>query len=178
MPIIIVNKKTSIKTIEERLDSPIILDVTSKSKDKFVQLSPFYPHGKIPVPFSEGYTSKSVEGIWQGLKVFNDQDVDISKFEIESMKGIKRTVRRYGTPLGHRKGVTGDLLLTYLDARKLIYIPSYEWVLKNKVASLIKELTDLSKNNNIVLLDYTTNDDIFNLKTPLSHAGLIKKNIE
>ena len=32
-------------------------------------LSPFYPHGGIPIPFSGSVTSQSVEGIWQGLKV-------------------------------------------------------------------------------------------------------------
>ncbi|MGN0088780.1 MAG: DUF6939 family protein [Candidatus Limimorpha sp.] len=44
-------------------------DVTSQARDGLVRLSPFYPHGGIPVPFSEGYTAACVEGIWQGLKV-------------------------------------------------------------------------------------------------------------
>ena len=59
-----------------------------------MRLSPFYPHGGIPVPFSEGYTATRVEGIWQGLKVFDNEDIDISMFLNETMKGIKRTVSR------------------------------------------------------------------------------------
>ena len=47
-----------------------ILDLTSKAAEPWVRFSPFYPHGDIPVPFSAGRTAQSVEGIWQGLKVF------------------------------------------------------------------------------------------------------------
>jgi hypothetical protein len=54
-----------------------VIDVTSKSKSRF---SPFYPHGMIPIPAMEGKTSASVEGIWQGLKLFPDKDIDLSKF--------------------------------------------------------------------------------------------------
>lgn len=40
----------------------------------------------IPIPFSPNYTGASVEGIWQGLKVFVDEDIDIlpKNFEILS----------------------------------------------------------------------------------------------
>ena len=48
----------------------IIADVTSHAKDSLIKLSPFYPHGGIPVPFSNGVTATCVEAIWQGLKVF------------------------------------------------------------------------------------------------------------
>lgn len=89
----------------------IIADVTSQATDGLIKLSPFYPHGGIPVPFSEGYTATCVEAIWQGLKVFESADVDVSLFGNDTMKNLKRTVRRYGKPLGHRKGVHGTELL-------------------------------------------------------------------
>ena len=38
----------------------ILADVTSKATDGLVKLSPFYPHGDIPVPFSEGRTATCV----------------------------------------------------------------------------------------------------------------------
>ncbi|MFW5553142.1 MAG: DUF6939 family protein, partial [Prevotella pectinovora] len=142
--------------------------------DGLVKLSPFYPHGGIPVPFSEGYTAMCVEGIWQGLKVFETMDVDVNMFANGTMKNIKRTVRRFGKPLGHRKGVNGTELLGYIEARKQIYLPAYKWVLENKVANIIERLREASKTKTIVLLDYTTNCDIDNPKTPLSHAFLIK----
>src|SRR5690606_16258030 len=115
----------------------------------------------------------SVEGIWQGLKVFINQDVDVSKFEIRNMKNIKRSVRKFGQPLGHRKGLKGELL-DYITARKEIYIPSYYWILENKTADILEELLTKAKTNDLVLLDYETNEDIENVKKPISHAALIK----
>ena len=41
-------------TILKKYPDAILADVTSGSKDGLVKLSPFYPHGGIPVPFSEG----------------------------------------------------------------------------------------------------------------------------
>jgi hypothetical protein len=140
-----------------------------------VKLSPFYPHYGIPVPFSEGYTAACVEAIWQGLKVFESSDVDVQMFQNDTMKNIKRTVRRFGKPLGHRKGVHGTELLGYIEARKQIYIPAYKWILENKVSDIIVRLRDASNSGKtIVLLDYDTNADVENAKKPLSHASLIK----
>ena len=154
-------------------------DVTSSAKNGLVKLSPFYPHGGIPVPFSEGYSATCVEAIWQGLKVFEGADVDISLFLNDTMKGLKRTVRRFGKPLGHRKGVNGTELLGYIEARKLIYIPTYRWVLENKVTHIIERLKAASEEGKtIVLLDYDTNADVENAKKPLSHASLIKAYVE
>ena len=96
--------------------------MTSKAKDGLVKLSPFYPHYVIPVPFSPGYTATCVEAVWQGLKVFEGCDVDTSLFSYDTMRGLKRTVRKYGKPLGHRKGVNGTELLGYIEARKQIYM--------------------------------------------------------
>ena len=158
----------------KKYPNAILADVTSSAEDGLVKLSPFYPHGGIPVPFSDGYTATCVEAIWQGLKVFEGCDVDVQMFQNGTMKNIKRTVRRFGKPLGHRKGVNGIELLGYIEARKQIYIPAYRWVLENKVASIIERLREASKTKTIVLLDYDTNADVENAKKPLSHASLVK----
>ncbi len=173
--IIIESKRKKAATILKRYPDAILADVTSGAKDGLVKLSPFYPHGGIPVPFSEGYTATCVEAIWQGLKVFEGSDVDVSLFQNDTMKGLKRTVRRFGKPLGHRKGVNGEELLGYIEARKQIYIPTYKWVLENKVANIIERLRAASDSGKtIVLLDYDTNADVEDAKKPLSHASLIK----
>jgi hypothetical protein len=80
--------------------------------------------------------------------------------------------------MGHRKGVTGTELLGYIEARKQIYIPTYRWVMENKVANIIERLREASKTKTIVLLDYDTNADVENAKKPLSHASLIKAYVE
>ncbi len=172
--IIIESKRKKAETILKNYPGAILADVTSKAKDGLVKLSPFYPHYGIPVPFSPGYTATCVEAIWQGLKVFEGCDVDTSLFSNDTMRGLKRTVRKYGKPLGHRKGVNGTELLGYIEARKQIYIPTYKWVLENKVKDIIDRLREASKTKTIVLLDYDTNADVDNPNKPLSHASLIK----
>lgn len=172
------NKKKSAKTLAKLYPIAEVIDVTSKGDFPYVKLSPFYPHGNIPVPFSQNHFAKSVEGIWQGLKVFELEDIDTSKFEIEDMKGIKRTVRKFGKPLGHRKGIYGQELLDYLTARKQIYLPSYAWVLQNVTTKEIDLLVEIAKRTDLILLDYETNCDIENTRKPLSHAGLVKKFID
>jgi len=176
--IIIESKRKKPATLLKQYPDAILADVTSGAKDDLVKLSPFYPHGGIPVPFSEGYTATCVEAIWQGLKVFEGADVDTSLFLNDTMKGLKRTVRRFGKPLGHRRGVNGADLLGYIEARKQIYIPTYRWVLENKVASIIERMREASKTKTIVLLDYDTNADVEESKKPLSHASLIKAYVE
>jgi len=172
--IIIESKRKKPATILKKYPNAILADVTSSAKGGLIKLSPFYPHGGIPVPFSDGYTATCVEAIWQGLKVFEGADVDVQMFQNDTMKNIKRTVRRFGKPLGHRKGVKGTELLGYIEARKHIYIPTYRWVLENKVPHIIERLREASKTKTIVLLDYDTNSDVENAKKPLSHASLIK----
>ena len=177
--IIIESKRKKPATRLKKYPDAILADVTSGAKDGLRKLSPFYPHGGIPVPFSDGYTATCVEAIWQGLKVFEGCDVDVEMFKNDTMKNIKRTVRRFGKPLGHRKGVDGTELLGYIEARKQIYIPTYKWVLENKVANIIERLRAASDSGKtIVLLDYDMNADVENAKKPLSHASLIKAYVE
>lgn len=177
--IYVVNRKRKEENIKKDYPNAIILDITSKSA--YAQkLSPFYPHGGIPIPFSEGLTAESVEGIWQGLKVFEHEDVCYDSFRNSSMQNLKRTVRKLGYPKGHRKGVKGNELLDYLSARILIYLPTYKWVLDNvpDVHSIVERIKNKAQESDIVLLDYNTNLDFRNLSSPLSHAGLVKLYIE
>ena len=175
--IIIESKKKTLESLKAQYPDAMIIDVTSHAQDEFVKFSPFYPNGGIPVPFTDDI-AVSVEGIWQGLKVFEDADVDTSYFSKRDMKNLKRTVRKYGPCLGHRKGVHGEELLGYIEARKLIYLPCYKWVLENKLQKLVAAVRIISKNKPVVLLDYNTNPDVNNPKKPLSHASLIKAYIE
>jgi hypothetical protein len=101
------------KLVEQYGDDAVILNVTSKGPDPWVKFSPFYPHGDIPIPFSPGPTAASVEGVWQGLKVFDGADVCEATLADTTLKNIKRTVRRYGIVMGHRRGVKGDEVLGY-----------------------------------------------------------------
>jgi hypothetical protein len=176
--IIIESKRKKPEALKEQYPDAMIIDVTSHAVDEFVMFSPFYPIGGVPVPFTEGLVAVSVEGIWQGLKVFEDADIDTTLFSKREMKNLKRTTRKYGICLGHRKGVHGEELLGYIEARKKIYLPCYKWVLENKLKKLVTAIRIISKNKPVVLLDYNTNPDVNNPKKALSHASLIKAYIE
>ncbi|MFI5528381.1 DUF6939 family protein [Kitasatospora sp. NPDC051853] len=174
MPIHVASRRRTPASLAAAFPGAEVVDVTSRAGEPWVRLSPFYPHGGIPVPYSEGVTSQSVEGIWQALKVFEGADVDPSKLAVTGMRGIKRTVRRYGPVLGHRTGLTGGELLPYETARRLVYLPSYRWVLEHRAADLVERLRRAGGTGDVVLLDYTTNGDVADPRTPLSHAALLR----
>jgi len=171
------NKKRSPEKLKTAWPNAVILDVTSKGPLPWVKFSPFYPHGDIPVP-NCSYRAASVEGLWQGLKVFEQEDIDLKTIDNRTMKNIKRTVRKHGPVKGHRFGVGAADILPYIEARFNIYLPAYRWVLDNKLQAEIAEIKKLMQSNDVVLLDYETNTDPFNTAKPLSHAGLIQKYIQ
>ena len=178
MAVIIASRRLSAARLRRDYSEAPVLDLTSRGPEPWVRFSPFYPHGSIPVPFSPGHTSMSVEGIWQGLKVFERADVDLSKMAITTMAGLKRSSRTFGPVRGHRAGLAGERLLSYREARRAIYLPSYRWVLENRLRELLDQMRGLSAAGDVVLLDYETNCDIDDLLRPLSHAGLVKRYLE
>jgi hypothetical protein len=178
MPLIIASHRTPRETLRQRYDEVLVLDMTSRGPEPWVRFSPFYPHGGIPVPFSPDHVSATVEGIWQGLKVFERADVDPSRLTVTAMKGIKRSARVYGKVLGHRAGLDGDRLLSYGEARHAIYLPSYRWVLEHRLQDALGELRRLAASQMVLLLDYETNCDVNDLTRPLSHACLVKRYLE
>lgn len=178
MIITVESRRSKLATIEKRWPGAVIVDVTSKGPDPWVRFSPFYPHTGIPIPNTPGQTAASVEGLWQGLKVFEREDIDPAKWRITTMRGIKRSGRSRGTVLGHRFGLGSDVLLAYRDARYAIYLPAYRWVLENRLREEVQKLRKLLTVHSVVLLDYETNGDVDDLSSPLSHAALVKRHLE
>lgn len=178
MNITIVNHKTKEENILKKNPGALILDITSRSPYAGLRiLSPFYPHNNIPVPGMPGVTATCVEAIWQGLKVFESCGADFKLFTNATMENLKRTVRKYGKPVGH---LYGDKILNYQDARMHIYVPSYLYVLENipSVRNTIVKLKEKAIHQDIVLLDYNTNANVFDFSKPLSHAALVKSYLE
>jgi hypothetical protein len=172
--VIVLNRKAKKQIEKYREAGWSIVDVTSKCGSDNIILSPFYPHGNIPIPGKTDLFADSVEGIWQGLKKFENGGTDYRKFYIRNMKNIKRSCRKYGHLLGHDyTDGTNELILDYCEARKRIYLPAYTWVLKNKLRVKLFNMLE-TYGDRIVLLDYTTNEDINDISTPLSHASIIK----
>lgn len=175
--IYIENKKRKLERIKLDYPNADILDLTSKSAYAQI-LSPFYPHMNIPVPNSPGVTASCVEAVWQGLKVFEDENIDTHLFSNITMKNIKRTERVHGKTIGHRYGVDGKELLDYFSARMRIYLPTYKYILDNQAHNLVLKIAERAKYHDIVFLDYNTNTDVRDISSPMSHAGLVKLYIE
>lgn len=106
-----------------------IYDVSSYADPPYCQFSPLWAHGGIPIPGSEGETSDSVEGIWQGMKVIRGKTAP----RLFRGKGQKRG----GKPAGH---LYNGRLIGIVEARLKIYRVAYEWMLDNRIeAELIEE---------------------------------------
>lgn len=178
MPAVVESRRKKTSTVENQWPGALIVDVTSKGAEPWVRFSPFYPHGEIPVPNSPGQFAASVEGLWQGLKVFEREDIDPSKWAITTMRNIKRSAKGRGAVRGHRFGVGSSALLSYRDARYLIYLPAYKWVLENRLATEVGRLRGHLDDRTVVLLDYETNESVEDLSSPLSHAALIRYYLE
>ncbi|MGL6072839.1 MAG: DUF6939 family protein [Fimbriiglobus sp.] len=136
---------------DEVPDGAAVYDVSSYSDHPYCTLSPFWPHGGIPVPGMPGTTSDSVEGIWQGLKLID------GKIAPRYFRGQGH--KRGGIPRGHQ---FGDKLLKIVEAREKIYRVSYEWMLDNRadpeliagfivqaLAGVTQYLHDVSNNGRI-----------------------------
>jgi hypothetical protein len=178
MPFLIKSRRTMMASLQKHFPGAEVIDVTSKGPEPWLRFSPFFAHGNIPVPFSLGKFGASVEGIWQGLKVFEKEGVDLQKMAITNMQGIKRGGASRGRVRGHQKGLFSEELLSYKEARYQIYLPTYRWVLENLLQDELSQLRALGESKQVILLDYETNDNIDDLSKPLSHASLIKVFIE
>jgi len=176
VPIVIESRRKKPATLAKIWSAALIADVTSKGPEPWLRFSPFFPHGGIPIPNSPQAFAESVEGLWQGLKVFENEDVDPSKWAITSMRDIKRSAKSRGAVRGHRFGIAADAkLLAYREARYCIYLRAYRWVLENRLSHELDLLRAESRKRTVVLLDYETNGDIDNLSRPLSHASLVMR---
>ena len=193
----IVHVNTKEATLKKRFGENVyIADVTSRSKDPVMRaLSPFHvcPVYSLDVPFSvkaqdedEAITTVSVEAAWQGLKCFSESGI-CTKMMYERKVCRKRKCPSSETILGHclppftneEGGVSQNReLLGYVEARKRLYLPLYKQAL-DKCPSAKQALEVLREVYNkgevvIVLKDFTTNGDVENAKTALSHASLVR----
>ena len=178
MIVAVESRRKKLASVEKLWPDATVIDVTSKGAEPWVRFSPFYPHGDIPIPNTPSQTSQSVEGLWQGLKVFEREDIEPRKWGITSMAGIKRGGKSRGAVRGHRFGVGSDTLLGYLSARLRIYLPAYRWVLEHKLSAEVERLRHLAADRTLVLLDYETNADVEDVSSPLSHAALVMYHLQ
>ena len=141
------------------------------------RLSPFHLHPEPGIPIPGRYSvidlvdandyapyARSVEGIWQGLKVIEGQ-TDESLF-------AKAPKKRRGRPEGHHYGYR---TVGYREAKALIYIPAYLHVLRVLEPELVAELR--REPDEVGIVDVSYQPDCLADK-PLSHAALLVDYLE
>lgn len=144
-----------------------VYDVSSRAAVPYRYLSPFYPHGGIPVPGMPGRCADSVEGVWQGLKIINGR-IDESYFV---GRGRKRRAPKGGVG-GHKHG---ERRLDYIQARQLIYVPLYRWMVYNvyRATEVAIRLLRKGLDARVWLHDVDQNSDITDPRKPLAHASVL-----
>lgn len=171
MSVMIVNRQDLLRLSTD--PNTIIADITNKSDvATFVKFSPSFPHGDIPVPGSD-ITTESVEGAWQGLKVFENECIDIKKFRVCNMKGLNRpTGLKRGRLIGFRFGLN---IVDDVEAMKMIFIPMYKYVLENRLANEVAFLQGLVREGNrLVLLDCQDSPHASMVKAAVDSAMQLK----
>ena len=179
--IIIESKRKKLENILKKYPGAVIVDVTSKATDGLVKLSPFYPHGDIPVPFSQGYTATCVEAVWQGLKVFEDEDVDKPPYLINCKDELLKE--------GFRKGIfhtdSDSLVFVASDAMAHYIIMMYEVASEDKYRQELEEAeSKCSKNGNYIKvaralhINDFENDVINKLVNAIGHTTNFQRHIQ
>jgi uncharacterized protein DUF6939 len=102
---IVTMKRRAQKSVEAAYPDALVVDVTSRADEPWVYPSPFFPHGAIPVPVSRGVATLRSKAHGKRTIV---RDVDAAKLAVTTMTGLKRTARRFGPVLGHRRGIHDD----------------------------------------------------------------------
>lgn len=183
-PMIIIAKKRDATIMANKYPNALMIDISyssmryirSEVRNPYGMLNPFYPHGKIQVPFTDGYTGVSISAIWNSLKVFEDADVDVNLINCEDIHILRR--ENLGRLIGFRQGLYNNYIMDVVEARRKILIPMYRWMLEQKTYCIIEHLRKIAQQQDIVILDESINCDIININVPLSYAWLIKSYIE
>ena len=70
----------------------------------------------------------------------------------------------------------GEVILSYVDARKQIYVPAYLYhVINNSLDSVSTDLEERLNEGNVTLCDVESNGSIQDTSKPYSHAALLVK---
>jgi len=170
---IFIRKKSGMTDI----DHEGIIDLTFSGKSPWNKFSFLFPHGNIPIPFTNKKKfGMSVEGIWQSLKVFEKDGIDLTRLSIINGKGVRRNPTKYsGTLQGFQAGVLeGSKILPIHKARYKILFPTYKFILDNYLQNEIHQLHNMLLNGKrLILLDTSTSTDPDGLD--FSCAWLVKK---
>jgi len=161
-------------------DDVMIANISTDNTAKFRYLHPTFPHGGIPVP---GATSDddvqlaaSVEGLYEGLKVFTNTGISTTSMTNTDMRNIKRyQSQSKGKFLGYKGNIHNDALLNEEEAREAIYLPAFKYVLDGPANAYLHPLIEaLDEGRRVVLVDSKKQQHkLSDTQHPVSYAVLI-----
>lgn len=140
----------------------------------YQSLNPYFfsEEWRIPVPGTNQY-SHSVESIWQGLKVFQD--------ETQPAMFAQPAYRRPLKPLSDyryesTKFLYGDVKIDIVTARYLIYVPAYITVIEHEFSVRAREsiLEHLLSGTDVFVFDWDDNFEIENPNSSFSHSAILE----
>lgn len=160
----------------DHAEDVVFVDVSTKTTGDWAALAPNFNHGEIPVPGMPGTVSKTVEGIWEGLKRFENEGENLALFEADKPKK-RRLTKDTGKVVGYKYGA--DVLREEVEARRLIFIPAYTWMVRNcpEAKAKFDELVDLARKNTLHVYDGEESADVHDPK-PYSYAALLTEMVK
>lgn len=180
--IVIESRKT---TSDEELrqmygEDALIAHISTDNTAHFRALHPTFPHGKIPIPGADATAehrhAASVEGLYEGMKVFSNATISYASMENTDMRNIKRyQSASKGQFQGYKEALNSNVLLNELQARQKLYLPAYKFVLDGAAHSYLEPLMDaLAQGKKVVLVDSKKQQHkISDEQHPISYALLI-----
>ena len=138
-----------------------MINVTSKSSSEFKALSPFFLGPVTIEPYEGEKLSCNVfENAWQYSKIYKGYE-DKEKYLTWAKKGFEaKKANRF--PMGRGKKPLHSLYkgneLKYIEARKKIYCPLYEFAVLNYASKEFDKLKEMAKKG-ISIFDYDGYDN-------------------
>lgn len=146
------------------------------SMRKWSQLCPFtvWPQAIIPVPGRADLRARSIESIWQGLKIV-DNELDLAQLHGIPEKRPPDHERGPEFPYADSRFRFGDVDLDIVTARYLIYFPTYLYVLDNLVGLEVHREIEkwISSGGTAAFYDWDANIDIDDPRSSFAHSALL-----
>lgn len=154
------------------------LNGTVVNMKPFSTMNPFYVWDEpvLPVPGQNNVYARSIESIWQGLKLVDGQ-TDKQQFYGTPHKRPSDLERRKNLDYNYNASEfkLGSQCLSLLEARVLIYLPSYLYLLENLVPDECISTIEshLRSPGRVVFYDWDANGDLLNTDDSFSHSSLL-----
>ncbi|MGC0154776.1 DUF6939 family protein [Chromobacterium vaccinii] len=180
-PAISTSRQAALAVMQDDASSCLMVDSFNGAPANmlgFRCFNPFqlWPEQLIPVPGQPGGLARSVESVWQGLKLV-DGRTDFEQFLTAPRKrpGDDERRRLAGYCYSDSRFVYGDRLLGLLEARFLIYLPTYLFLLQRLAPeSVLSELRrHLDGVGPVLFYDWDANQDIADISCSFSHSAIL-----